>query len=81
LRELELTASSAELPVPRRAERRAVSAVGGGRSLDDVGGEAVVEEAHDHRSVSDRGVAAYVLGDVFVGGRPRSDDNMAAFDT
>jgi hypothetical protein len=32
------------------AERRAVSAAGGARSLDDVGGEALVDEAHDHRS-------------------------------
>ena len=40
-----------------RAERRAVSAAGGWRSLVDVGGEAVVDEAHDHRSLADRGGA------------------------
>jgi hypothetical protein len=35
-----------------------VSAAGGGRSLDEVGGEELVDEAHDHRSVADGGGAA-----------------------
>ena len=39
----------------RRAESRAVSAAGGGRSLGDVGGEALVDESHDHRPVADGG--------------------------
>jgi hypothetical protein len=37
----------------------AVLALGGGRSFDDVGGEELVDEAHDHRSVVDRGGATF----------------------
>jgi hypothetical protein len=35
-----------------------VSAAGGGRSFDDAGGEAL-DEAHDHRSLADRGRATF----------------------